>query len=60
MKSKTVPKLLIGPLTAARWEEFETLFGLRGACGGCWGMTPRLTPKRLVQVMKGLDNVLGR
>jgi len=24
------------PLTPARWAEFETLFGERGACGGCW------------------------
>ncbi len=24
------------PLTAPRWDDFETLFGKRGACGGCW------------------------
>jgi GNAT superfamily N-acetyltransferase len=24
------------PLTADRWADFETLFGERGACGGCW------------------------
>ena len=31
------------PLTPARWSDLETLFGSRGACGGCWCMTPRLT-----------------
>lgn len=30
------------PLTADRWNDFETLFGKRGACGGCWCMFPRL------------------
>ena len=24
------------PLTPDRWADFETLFGERGACGGCW------------------------
>lgn len=31
------------PLSVERWEDFERLFGSRGACGGCWCMTPRLT-----------------
>lgn len=31
------------PLTAARWSDFETLFGPRGACGGCWCMLWRMT-----------------
>lgn len=26
------------PLTPARWADFETLFGPRGACAGCWCM----------------------
>jgi GNAT superfamily N-acetyltransferase len=30
------------PLTADRWHDFETLFGKRGACGGCWCMLWRL------------------
>ncbi len=25
-------------LTPARWKDFESLFGERGACGGCWCM----------------------
>ncbi|GAB4380622.1 MAG: GNAT family N-acetyltransferase [Calditrichia bacterium] len=28
----------IFPLTTARWSDFETLFGERGGCGGCWCM----------------------
>lgn len=30
------------PLTKRNWKQFETLFGPRGACGGCWCMTWRL------------------
>jgi GNAT superfamily N-acetyltransferase len=30
------------PLTADRWNDLETLFGKRGACGGCWCMWWRL------------------
>jgi GNAT superfamily N-acetyltransferase len=30
------------PLTSDRWTDFETLFGERGACGGCWCMLWRL------------------
>lgn len=35
--------LRIVPLTAERWDDFTALFGERGACGGCWCMTPRVT-----------------
>lgn len=31
-------KLEFHPLTPERWRDFETLFGERGACGGCWCM----------------------
>src|SRR5450631_702222 len=30
------------PADKARWKDLETLFGARGACGGCWCMTWRL------------------
>jgi GNAT superfamily N-acetyltransferase len=30
------------PVTAERWHDLETLFGERGACGGCWCMWWRL------------------
>jgi GNAT superfamily N-acetyltransferase len=33
------------PVTRDRWTDFETLFGERGACGGCWCMLWRLTRK---------------
>lgn len=43
-KSKaTVSDLTFFPLTKERWSDFETLFGVRGACGGCWCMLWRLT-----------------
>jgi len=40
---ETGPKLEIYPLTPARWHDLESLFGERGACGGCWCMFWRLT-----------------
>lgn len=30
------------PVTADRWKDLESLFGSRGACGGCWCMSWRL------------------
>jgi GNAT superfamily N-acetyltransferase len=32
------PNMLFHPLTPDRWQDFEVLFGQRGACGGCWCM----------------------
>lgn len=43
------------PVTAALWQDFETLFGSRGACGGCWCMSWRLTRKEFEQ-QKGEGN----
>lgn len=37
--------LTFRPLTIETWNDFENLFGERGACGGCWCMTWRLTSK---------------
>ena len=31
------------PVTPDRWEDLESLFGPRGACGGCWCMYWRQT-----------------
>ncbi|HVJ09588.1 MAG TPA: GNAT family N-acetyltransferase [Acidisarcina sp.] len=31
------------PATPERWKDVESLFGSRGACGGCWCMTWRLS-----------------
>jgi GNAT superfamily N-acetyltransferase len=44
-KRKATAKLECHPLTPDRWTDFETLFGERGACGGCWCMTWRLARK---------------
>lgn len=33
------------PLTPDRWEDFEKLFGPRGACAGCWCMFWKLSRK---------------
>lgn len=35
-------KLEFFTVTRKRWQDFETLFGERGACGGCWCMLWRL------------------
>ncbi len=32
------PSLSIQPLRRNLWNDFEELFGLNGACGGCWCM----------------------
>jgi GNAT superfamily N-acetyltransferase len=44
MKAKDL-RLQFHPVTRKRWTDFETLFGERGACGGCWCMFWRLTRK---------------
>jgi GNAT superfamily N-acetyltransferase len=35
-------KIDVFPLIPERWADFEQLFGVRGACGGCWCMYWRL------------------
>lgn len=49
------PQLKVRPATAARWKDVETLFGERGACGGCWCMVWRLARKDWV-AGKGAGN----
>jgi GNAT superfamily N-acetyltransferase len=46
------------PLTGISWDEFQQLFGVRGACGGCWCMLWRLAPKQFRQ-HKGEGNRLA-
>jgi hypothetical protein len=48
-------KLKFFPLTPDRWSDFETLFGERGACGGCWCMLWRLKRSEFEQ-QKGEAN----
>jgi len=48
-------KLEFHPLTPERWYDFETLFGERGACGGCWCMWWRI-PRSQYEKQKGAKN----
>jgi GNAT superfamily N-acetyltransferase len=41
-RTKDSVSLTFHPLTVERWRDLETLFGDRGACGGCWCMSWRL------------------
>ncbi|MDH5505685.1 MAG: GNAT family N-acetyltransferase [Anaerolineae bacterium] len=43
---KTETEITYHPLTADRWDDFEELFGKRGAYGGCWCMWWRTTRKQ--------------
>ncbi len=54
MKVKAL-RLQFVPVTKKRWADFETLFGERGACGGCWCMLWRLTRKEF-ENQKGAGN----
>ena len=40
---ETLANLEFHPVAPDRWDDFEALFGPRGACGGCWCMWWRLT-----------------
>jgi GNAT superfamily N-acetyltransferase len=41
----SVTELRFDPLIPDRWDDFETLFGPRGAVGGCWCMWWRIKRK---------------
>jgi GNAT superfamily N-acetyltransferase len=45
----------IYPVTPNRWNDFEKLFGERGACGGCWCMWWRI-PRKQWHQQKGEGN----
>jgi GNAT superfamily N-acetyltransferase len=47
--------LQFSPVTKKRWADFESLFGERGACGGCWCMYWRLSRKEF-ENQKGAGN----
>jgi hypothetical protein len=47
--------LTFHPVTPERWDDFETVFGPRGATGGCWCMWNRL-PNAEFEVQKGEAN----
>lgn len=42
-KLSSLSDLKFQPVTAKRWKELASLFGERGACGGCWCMWWRLS-----------------
>ncbi len=48
-------QLTFKPLNQSNWDDFVELFGDRGACGGCWCMSWRLT-KSEFEVNKGDGN----
>jgi len=48
-------ELTFHPVTPDRWADLETLFGPRGACGGCWCMYWRLRRSEFEQ-FKGEGN----
>jgi hypothetical protein len=43
MSRTSKPSLHFVPATPKYWPQLETLFGSKGACGGCWCMSWRLT-----------------
>ena len=51
-------KLSFKPLTKDQWNDFVSLFGERGACGGCWCMLWRL-PRKQFEAQKGEGNKLA-
>jgi GNAT superfamily N-acetyltransferase len=51
----TPPDIECRPVTPALWKDLETLFGPRGACGGCWCMWWRL-PRAEYERGKGESN----
>ena len=50
--------LTFQPLVPKQWNKFVSLFGERGACGGCWCMLWRLTRKEF-ELQKGNGNKLA-
>ena len=45
LKIKVKSKFNFYPVTKENWEDFENLFGEKGACAGCWCMLWRLRRK---------------
>jgi len=54
-KIKTKSEYSFYPLRKDNWKDFETLFGEKGACGGCWCMSWLLTKKNF-DANKGAGN----
>jgi len=59
VSDKEIPmELSFKPLNIEQWDDFVSLFGERGACGGCWCMLWRLTRKQY-ESQKGVGNKLA-
>jgi GNAT superfamily N-acetyltransferase len=59
ISDKEIPmELSFKPLNIDQWDDFVSLFGERGACGGCWCMLWRLTRKQY-ELQKGVGNKLA-
>lgn len=56
--SNSKPRFAFFPAGPDRWNDLESLFGARGACGGCWCMTWRL-PRAEFNARKGEGNRLA-
>lgn len=54
---KTQPDIF--PVTPDRWDDFEKLFGPRGACAGCWCMFWKL-PRKQFDAGQGEANRLAQ
>jgi GNAT superfamily N-acetyltransferase len=52
-------QLAFFPVTADRWDDFEKLFGPRGACAGCWCMFWKL-PRKEFDAGQGEPNRLAQ
>src|SRR5258705_10974645 len=56
MSRSAIPaQLSFEMLSPKNWNDFEKLFGERGACGGCWCMTWRV-PRSEFEKQKGEGN----
>jgi len=55
MSQSNIKPFEFSPLSWTRWSEFEELFGVKGACGGCWCMYWRLGYK-IFEAGKGSTN----
>jgi hypothetical protein len=58
LRTMNGPTLDLHPLTPAKWDDFEELFGPRGAYGGCWCMWWRTTRKEF-EASQGEKNRLA-
>lgn len=54
-RATDVVPLVVHPLTPERWPDLESLFGPRGACGGCWCMYWCI-PRKQFHAQKGEGN----